>query len=241
MTRIGITDAESFASCGISTLPDSGKTTRTRHLTVSFEPKSRALTPSSRSYIGSLYAKNPAVFVQPDLRARGNPEVAEATANQFLLTVRDQVEDATRLALIYPCAFVKLAPIESVDPLKRVSMAALPPWEVIVDATAASWDGQRYVGHAYLMPLEEAVVRFSKSEDQFRPRVYSKWIDSSEIAGKSQSMGLDTSASAPTTEKWIRVVESIRLVVRQAPCLVRRLFGRRRIPIRRRDGSSRSA
>lgn len=159
------------------------------------------------SYIGSLYAKNPAVFVQPDLRARGNPEVAEATANQFLLTVRDQVEDATRLALIYPCAFVKLAPIESVDPLKRVSMAALPPWEVIVDATAASWDGQRYVGHAYLMPLEEAVVRFSKSEDQFRPRVYSKWIDSSEIAGKSQSMGLDTSASAPTTEKWVRVVE----------------------------------
>jgi hypothetical protein len=159
------------------------------------------------SYIGSLYARNPAVFVQPDLRARGNAEVAQATANQFLLTIRDQIEDATRLALIYPCAFIKLAPVESVDPLKRVSTAALPPWQVLVDATASSWEQQRYVGHAYLMPLDEATVRYSKSEDDFRPRVYSKWIDSAEIAGKSQSLGYDTSANPPTSEKWVRVVE----------------------------------
>ena len=159
------------------------------------------------SYIGSLYARNPAVFVQPDLRARGNAEVAEATANQFLLTIRDQIEDATRLALIYPCAFIKLAPVESVDPLKRVSTAALPPWQVLVDATASSWEQQRYVGHAYLMPLDEATVRYSKSEDDFRPRVYSKWLDSAEIAGKSQSLGYDTSANPPTSEKWVRIVE----------------------------------
>ena len=159
------------------------------------------------SYIGSLYSRNPAVFVQEDLRARGNAEVAQATANQYLLTIRDQIEDATRLALIYPCSFIKLAPVESVDPLKRVSTAALPPWEVLVDATASSWEQQRYVGHAYLMPLDEATVRYSKSEDDFRPRVYSKWIDSAEIAGKSQSLGYDTSANPPTSEKWIRVVE----------------------------------
>ena len=91
------------------------------------------------SFLGSLFSKNPSVFVQPDLRARGNPEVAEATANQYLLNVRAQLEDATRLALIYPCSFVKLAPVESVDPLKRVACSALPPWEVIVDATASSW------------------------------------------------------------------------------------------------------
>ena len=65
-------------------------------------------------YLGSLYAKNPAVRVEPDLRDRGNPEVAEATANQYLLTIREQLEDATRLALIYPCAFMKLAPVESI-------------------------------------------------------------------------------------------------------------------------------
>ena len=56
-------------------------------------PKAYAVV---ESYLGSLYAKNPAVFVQPDLRARGNPQVAEATANQYLLTIREQLEDATR-------------------------------------------------------------------------------------------------------------------------------------------------
>ncbi len=99
-------------------------------------PKAYAVV---ESYLGSLYAKNPAVFVQPDVRARGNADVAEATANLYLLTIREQLEDATRLALIYPCSFIKLSPVESVDPLKRVASAALPPWEVIVDATACSW------------------------------------------------------------------------------------------------------
>ncbi len=44
-------------------------------------PKAYAVV---ESYLGSLYSKNPAVFVQPDLRARGNAEVAEATANLYL-------------------------------------------------------------------------------------------------------------------------------------------------------------
>ena len=62
-------------------------------------PKAYAVV---ESYLGSLFAKNPSVFVQADLRARGNPEVAQATANQYLHGVREQIEDATRLALIYP-------------------------------------------------------------------------------------------------------------------------------------------
>ncbi len=70
-------------------------------------PKAYAVV---ESYLGSLYAKNPSVEVQPDIRGRGNAEVAEATANTYLLTVREQLEDATRLALIYPCGLVKLAP-----------------------------------------------------------------------------------------------------------------------------------
>jgi hypothetical protein len=159
------------------------------------------------SYLGSLYSKNPTVFVQPDVRARGNPEVAQATANQYLLTIREQIEDATRLALIYPCSFMKLGVVPSVDPLKRISTAALPPWEVIVDSTACSWDQQRWVGHVYLMPLTEAEVRYGKSEDQFRPREYTKWIESADIAGKDNFLGVQQSATTPTAERWVRVVE----------------------------------
>jgi hypothetical protein len=159
------------------------------------------------SYIGSLYSKDPSVRVEPDLRDRGNPEVAAAVANQYLSSVREQLEDATRLALIYPCSFLKLAPIENIDPLKRVACAALPPWEVIVDATAASWDQQRYVGHVYLMPLPEAEVRFKKSQtDDFRSRVYSKWIDAA-TTGNGGLIREDEQTVTPDSEKWIRVVE----------------------------------
>jgi len=168
-------------------------------------PKAYAVV---ESYLGSLYAKNPAVFVQPDVRARGNAEVAEATANLYLLNVREQLEDATRLALIYPCSFIKLSPVESVDPLKRVAAAALPPWEVIVDATACAWEQQRYVGHVYLMPLEEASVRYDRPEEDFSPRVYQKWIDASSTIGGRTMLGLNPNdSSVPTNEKWVRIVE----------------------------------
>ncbi len=168
-------------------------------------PKAYAVV---ESYLGSLYAKNPSVRVEPDLRDRGNPEVAQATANQYLLTIREQLEDATRLALIYPCAFMKLAPVESVDPLKRVSCAALPPWEVIVDATAFSWDQQRHVGHVYLMPLAEAAERYGKDPEDFKTRAYSKWIEATGIAGKSVMMGVDSNAGAvPDSDRWVRIVE----------------------------------
>ena len=169
-------------------------------------PKAYAVV---ESYLGSLYAKNPSVFVQADLRARGNPEVAQATANQYLHGVREQIEDATRLALIYPCAFLKLAPVESVDPLKRVSTAALPPWEIIVDATAASWSAQRWVGHDYLMPLDEARVRYGKRRDQFNSRRYSKWIESTE--GTDRTLGYGPPGDQDVAA-WIRVVEVYDLV-----------------------------
>ena len=159
------------------------------------------------SYLGSLYSKNPQVFVQPDVRARGNAEVAQATANQYLLTIREQIEDATRLALIYPSGFLKLSPVESVDPLKRISTSALPPWEVIVDATASSWAGQRWVGHVYLMPLAEAVARYGHSEDLYKPRAYQKWIEAADIGGAETYLGLGKATANPSQDRWVRIAE----------------------------------
>jgi hypothetical protein len=156
------------------------------------------------SYVGSLYAKDPGVIVGPDLRGRGNPEVAQATANQYLRTIREQIEDATRLALIYPCAFLKLAPVESVDPLKRVSCSALPPWEVIVDATATSWSAQRWVGHVYLVPVSEAAVRYGRRKSSFNGRRYYRWIESFGIGGADNMMGNDDESDV---ESWVKVVE----------------------------------
>ena len=167
-------------------------------------PKAYAVV---ESYLGSLYAKNPSVFVTPDIRGRGNPEVAEATSNQYLKSVREQIEDATRLALIYPCAFLKMAPVESVDPLKRVSCSSLPPWEVIVDSTAPSWQQQRWLGHTYLMPVEEAVARYGKGREAFRTRAYTKWIEATgNYTDDETYMGMMQTADSPYAE-WIKVVE----------------------------------
>ena len=167
-------------------------------------PKAYAVV---ESYLGSLYAKNPSVFVTPDIRGRGNPDVAEATANLYLKTVREQVEDATRLALIYPCAFLKMAPVESVDPLKRVSCSSLPPWEVIVDSTAPAWSQQRWVGHTFLMPVEEAMARYGKGREQFRTRAYTKWIEATGTYTDDEVyMGQMQTADSPYAE-WIKVVE----------------------------------
>ena len=169
-------------------------------------PKAYAVV---ESYLGSLYAKDPSVVVGPDLRGRGNPEVAEATANQFLKSVRQQIEDATRLALIYSPGFIKLSPVESVDPMKRVQASAIPPWQVIVDDTAHSWDNQRFVGHVYMLPVKEAMQRYGKRRDAYTTRPYVKWIESASIAGQKRgesSLGIEPGQDSPYAE-WVRVVE----------------------------------
>ena len=169
-------------------------------------PKAYAVV---ESYLGSLYAKDPSVVVGPDLRGRGNPEVAEATANQFLKSVRQQIEDATRLALIYSPGFIKLSPVESVDPMKRVQASAIPPWQIIVDDTAHSWDNQRFVGHVYMLPVKEAMQRYGKRRDAYTTRPYVKWIESASIAGQKRgesSLGIEPGQDSPYAE-WVRVVE----------------------------------
>jgi hypothetical protein len=172
-------------------------------------------------YIGSIYARNPAVVMTPDLRGEGNPEVAQAVANEWLLRQRAQIEDASRLALIFPWAAVRLATGTSPDPLRRITCTALPPWEVLVDDTAGSWDQQRWVGVISLITVEDAVTRFGKRRGSYRPRAYSRWLDSPTgipLNGvTSSAMDIAQSGDDPGGG-WVRIVEvydldSDRLVV----------------------------
>ena len=67
------------------------------------------------SFIASLFSRNPGVIFKDGLRARGNRKIAEHLANDFLLRQRGVIEDAARMALIYPMSFAKLMPRESDD------------------------------------------------------------------------------------------------------------------------------
>ena len=122
-------------------------------------------------YVASLFARSPAVVIKGDIRGLGNPNKAKALANGFLSHIRQQLEDATRLALIYPASFLKLMPNENRDPFKRVTVAAVAPWNVIVDTDAHTWDAQKLVGHRYYLTLKEARSRFGNKKYSAHPLV----------------------------------------------------------------------
>lgn len=119
-------------------------------------------------YISALFSKSPSVEILPDISVPDSkPVIATALCNRFLADQRNAFEDATRQALLYPCSYLKVAPIASASMLDRVAIRAIPPWEGIVDMDAPSWEKQRYCGHHYSMPLADAKERFGAK--QFTP------------------------------------------------------------------------
>jgi len=119
-------------------------------------------------YISSLFSKSPSVEILPDISVPDSkPVIATALCNRFLADQRNAFEDASRQALLYPCSFLKVAPVQSASMLDRVAIRAIPPWEGIVDMEAPSWEKQRYCGHHYSMPVADAKERFGNK--QFQP------------------------------------------------------------------------
>tara|TARA_R100001594_G_scaffold149831_1_gene208792 strand:+ start:848 stop:2539 length:1692 start_codon:yes stop_codon:yes gene_type:complete len=122
-------------------------------------------------YIASLFARSPSVIVKGDVRGRGESRKVQALCNNFLGGIRSQLEDASRLALINPCAFIKLLPNNHADPFKRVSVVAIPPWNVIVDTDAGSWSDQKFVAHRYYITLKEAQDKYGLKKYSAHPLI----------------------------------------------------------------------
>lgn len=112
------------------------------------------------SYIASLFARNPGVIIKNGIRGRGDATVAQHLANDFLVYQRQQIENASRLALIYPMSFIKMMPTGRQDIYKRIDSCAICPWEVILDREARRYEDQRYIGHKYYMTMIEAREKF---------------------------------------------------------------------------------
>jgi hypothetical protein len=117
------------------------------------------------SFQASLFAKNPAVVVKPGVLGKGDTKKSQNIINHFLLNSRNEIENASRMALIYPMSFLKLTVTERENIYERVLPVAVPPWQIIVDRDAARWDTQRFVGHVYWMTVPEAKKRFGGKFD----------------------------------------------------------------------------
>jgi hypothetical protein len=113
------------------------------------------------SFISSLFSKTPSVVVGSDIAATGgDPKLAQAAANRFIYTQREQLEISTRLALIYQYSALKLSPAPSNEMLDKVTIRALPCWEVILDRDATAESDQRFIGHTYYLNMVEAKAKF---------------------------------------------------------------------------------
>tara|TARA_R100001591_G_scaffold57830_2_gene67856 strand:- start:11432 stop:13111 length:1680 start_codon:yes stop_codon:yes gene_type:complete len=112
------------------------------------------------SYIASLFARNPGVVVKNGIRGRGDARIAQHLANDFLAYQREQIENASRMALIYPMSFIKMMPTGNKDILRKVDTCAVAPWEIILDRDARRYDDMKFIGHHYYMTLIEARHKF---------------------------------------------------------------------------------
>lgn len=82
------------------------------------------------SYIAALYSKHPAVVLKPGLQGRGNSEYSEAVVNDFLIRAQETIERTSRLALIYPHAYLKLVPVDDKVLYRRLVPIAIEPWNI---------------------------------------------------------------------------------------------------------------
>ena len=155
------------------------------------------------SFISSLFSRNPGVIFKDGLRQRGDKLIAEHLANDFLVRQRNVIEDASRMALIYPMAFAKLMPRESKDIYRRVDMFAVAPWEVIVDRQARRWQDCRFVGHKYYLPLSDAKQMFGNKD--FKACRKMEYFDKSYTNDDDPNIGIEMF-------KFIEIIEFYDLI-----------------------------
>ena len=115
-------------------------------------------------YVASLFSKAPAVSVSDDITGEGDADMTKEVVDRFLYDTHRECESATRQALIYTHAFLKLAPRDSDNILDMVALRALPPWEVILDRSSVRFEDQRFMGHVYYMPVSDARDRWGAKQ-----------------------------------------------------------------------------
>lgn len=116
------------------------------------------------SHVASLFPKAPAVVVSYDATAEGDPEACQAVANRFLFDQFSILEQGLRYSLIYPFSAFKLAMCDRKRVIDSVEIKPVCPWDIIVDQEASRWENQRFVGHRYYIPVDEARAKWGNKD-----------------------------------------------------------------------------
>jgi hypothetical protein len=155
-------------------------------------------------FIASLFTKTPSVIVGDDIASTGgDAKLAQAASNRFLYNQREQLEIASRLALIYEYAGLKLCPEDSDEMLDKVKIEAIPCWEIIVDRDASGESDSRFVGHNYFMTLVDARDKFGAK--QFTPVPKQDYFD--EYTSRSNLYDGRSYHDLPPDYLYVEIVE----------------------------------
>ena len=164
------------------------------------------------SFQASLFAKNPAVSVNSGILGKGNADKSQSIINHFLLSSRNEIENASRMALIYPMSFLKLTVTERENIYERVLPVAVPPWQIIVDRDAARWDTQRFVGHCYYMTVQEAKKRFGVKFDDIGGELIGYFDQHNGDAYDSYTPQSERESPVSPMFKYVKIVEMYDMV-----------------------------
>jgi hypothetical protein len=154
-------------------------------------------------YIASLFSKAPAVVVGPDIKPEGDYRIVQEISNRLLFNKSGIIENASRMALIYPMSFFKLIPCKAESILDQIELIEIPPWEIILDREAGGWDSQRFIGHIYYLPLKNAKEKFGNK--RFKACEKNEYFDT--VKRLKQS-----SLSLPEEYQYIHIVEMYDLI-----------------------------
>jgi hypothetical protein len=157
-------------------------------------------------FVSVLFLREPGVIVDVDPLSQQDPEPVQAIVNRWISTQRTVFENVTRLALIYPCGFLKLCwddtrdDLDASQKLSSLQLDALQPWDVILDLDQGSWDRQRYVGCVRWTPILDVLDSYDVGLDELRPKHRVDLL-------KDRLAGDIASPSALKRYGFIRVVE----------------------------------
>jgi len=165
------------------------------------------------TYKAALYRKSGRIECGPDpVVERGDAVVGGAVGNALWQqeTLAERLDRCVELALLFPGSGIKVGVEEGRGPpLRRVWTRAIPWWEMLLDFEVTDEADERYRGHRYWMPKEEAEAKYGLNSlvGSQRKDFLTRGATSDEIP---QSASSDLSSG--NIGEWVEVVELCNLV-----------------------------
>jgi len=157
------------------------------------------------SYISALFPKSPAVELENPTVPDKDKLTIKTIIDNFLYSKSEEIQDAMRLGLVYPSAFLKCVPRESEDPFNRVDVSPVEPWNIIVDKSAKKWEDQRFCGHIYFLNVSDAREKFG--DKNFCPVPYTSYFDDVAPSSSSFYKGMSLENNLPEDYQFVKIVE----------------------------------